>query len=102
MKIPAYVKKLMERSRYEFDFCKSHKDYSAGYTITIRKRSAYAHIDTLRKEVERLCKWANKAAGVETAIILDMPASTHHCNQAAIVTIFDPIMQKIEQYIPKS
>ena len=57
MKIPTYVKELMERSRYEFDFCKSHKDYSAGYTITIRKRSAYAHVDTLRKEVERLCKY---------------------------------------------
>lgn len=99
MKIPKYIQDLMERSRYEYDFFKSHENYAAGYTIKIRKHSAYAQIDTLRKEVERLCKWVNKVAGVETAFLLDMPTKTHHCNQVAVVTIFDPVMQHIEMYI---
>lgn len=100
MRIPQYVKELMERSRYEYDFCRSHENYSVGYTIKVRKHSAYAHVDTLRKECERLIKWANKAGGDGTAYILDIPAETHHVNQAAIVTIFDPVMQYIENYIP--
>ena len=101
MIIPKYVQELMGRRRYEYDFLRSHENYSAGYTIKLRKRSAYAQIDTLRKEVERLCKWANKVAGVETAFILDMPTKTHHVNQVAVVTIFDPVMQHIEKYISK-
>lgn len=101
MKIPKYVQDLMERSRYEFDFYTSRENYSAGYTIKIRKRSAYQQIDTFQREITQLVKWANKAAGIETAYILDMPTKNHYCNQVAVVTIFDPIMQKIEQYIPQ-
>jgi len=34
--------------------------------------------------------------------VLDMPKVTHHCNQVAVVTIYDPVMQMIEKYIPRN
>lgn len=101
MKVPKYVQDLMERSEYEFDRFTKHENYGAGYTIRIGKSTEYGYAETLRKEVERLCRWANRVAGVETAYILNVPAKTHYCKQWATVTIFDPVMQKIEQYIPE-
>ena len=100
MKIPKYVIGLMERSRYEFDFCTKHPNYGPGYTISIVKGTEYQQIDTLKQEVERLIKWANRAAGCETAYLLSIPSITHYRKQYAVVTIFDPVMQKIESYIP--
>lgn len=101
LKIPKYVDDLLSRSEFEFDFCKSNKDYAAGYTIRIRKRSAYQLVGTFNEEIERLVKWANRQVE-ETAYILEQPVKTHYCGQFAIVTIFDPIMQKIEHLIPKN
>lgn len=101
MKIPKYVQELMERSEYEFARMSNHENYAPGYTIAIQKRSEYAQVDTLRKEAERLCAWANRAAGIETAHVLYVPAKTHYCKQVAIVTIFDPVMQKLERFIPE-
>lgn len=100
--IPKYVQEIMERSRYEFDFYKGHEHYAVGYTIKIRKHSAYAHVATLKHEVERLMAWANRVAGMEISHVLDMPKVTHHYNQVAVVTIYDPVMQMIEKYIPKN
>ena len=97
--IPKYVKEMMQRSRYEFDSCTKSEQYAAGYTIRVRKATAYTNISTLRAEVERLCKWANRVSGCETAFVLDMPTKTHHCQQSAVLTIFDPVMQRIEKYI---
>ena len=102
MNIPKYVQDLMSRSRYEFDFCKIHENYAAGYTLRIKKSTPYTKIDTFKAELERLVKWAAKVAGCETAYILDMPRETHYCTQTATITIFDPIMQKIEKYIPNN
>lgn len=99
MKIPKYVIDLMARSHYEYDFCTKDPNYGVGYTISIQKSTEYKQIETLRAEVERLCKWANRAVP-ETAFLLYIPSETHYTKQIAIVTIFDPIMQRIEQYIP--
>lgn len=99
MNIPKYVQEMMERSQYEFDFYKSRQGYAAGYTIKIRKATAYTRIDTLKGEIERLCKWADKIGGEGTTVILDIPASTHYCSQAAVITIFDPVMQHLEKFI---
>ena len=99
MKIPKYVQNLMERSKYEFDCCTTNENYAVGYTIRIRKESPYTKIDTFKKEVGRLVTWANRTAGVDTAYILRIPEKTHYCNQTAIVTIFDPVMMKLEQFI---
>ena len=101
MTIPKYVQEILSRSKYEFDFCTNHPNYGAGYTIRIQKATPYTYAVTFNAEIERLCKWANRVAGVETAHILYMPQKTQHCRQFAVITIFDPIMQKIEQHIAK-
>lgn len=98
MKIPKYVQEIMERSEYDFRHT-SNPNYSVGYTIRINKHSEYAKVDTLRKEAERIVAWANRVAGENTAYILYTPEKTRYCKQAAVVTIFDPVMQKIEKYI---
>lgn len=104
MNIPKYVQDILARSKYEFNRCTDHEWYAPGYTIRISKATAYTYADTFRAEVERLVKWANRVTGVdglEIAFVLDVPTETHHRNQTAVVSIFDPVMQKIEQYIPQ-
>ncbi len=101
MKIPKYVQELMGRSCYEYYRCTNDPNYGVGYTIRISKRSEYGYVETLKDEVEQLVKWANRVAGVEIAYVLDVPTETHYRKQSAVVTIFDPVMQKIEQYIPR-
>lgn len=103
MTVPRYVQDLLSRSTYVYStspLMTENPNYAAGYTIRIEKNSEYAEAATLRNEVERLVRWANRVAGIETAHILSVPARTHHYKQGAVVTIFDPVMQKIEQYIP--
>ena len=99
MTIPKYVQEILSRSCYEFDRFTKHPDYGVGYTIRIKKATPYTYADTLRAEVERLCAWANRQACEGTAYILYTPTKNHHADQFAVVTIFDPIMQKIEQHI---
>lgn len=104
MKVPKYVQDILSRSKYEFYRCTDNEWYAPGYTIRISKSSDYGYAETLRAEVERLVKWANRVTGVdglEIAFILDVPTETHHRNQTAVVSIFDPVMHKIEQYIPQ-
>lgn len=104
VKIPKYVQEILSRSKYEFDRCTSHEWYAPGYTIRIEKATPYTYADTFRAEIERLVKWANRVTGVEgleIAFILSVPTKTHHRNQTAVVSIFDPVMHKIEQCIPQ-
>lgn len=100
--VPKYVQEILSRSKYEFDRCTGHEWYAPGYTIRIEKATPYTYADTFRAEIERLVKWANRVTGVEgleIAFILSVPAETHHRKQVAVVSIFDPVMQKIEKYI---
>lgn len=98
MIIPKYVQELMSRARFVLGAGE------AGYTIRIYKRTPYSKIPTLRAEVERLQKWVERMMpeddlGVPIMIINRIPTKTHYCDQYAVVTIFDPIMQKLEKYI---
>ena len=102
MIIPIYVQELMQRARYEYDRCAESENYGVGYTVAIRKATPYTKADTLRAEVERLCRWANRAAGVEIAHVLYTPGKTHYHEQSAVVTIFDPVMKHIEQFMPEN
>lgn len=102
--IPKYVQEILRRSKYEFDRCTGHEWYAPGYTIRIKKATPYTYADTFRAEIERLVKWVNRQTpsdGLDHAYILSVPTKTHHCDQVAVVTIFDPVMQKIEQFIPQ-
>lgn len=97
MKVPNYIINIMERAKYEYDSFKSSPDYAVGYTIKIRKSSAYTKAETFKAELEKLKKWIEKNSG--EMIIIDFPDKTHYTNQSAIITIFDPVMKHIEQYI---
>ena len=94
MKIPKYVIEIMQRSRFLLGY------YDPGYTIMINKRTAYTTVQTLDNECKRLVKWA-KRNGATLSEINKMPIKTHHYYQNAIVTITDPVMKQIEQYIPR-
>lgn len=103
MVIPKYVQELLSRSKFEFYRCTNHEYYAPGYTIRVCKSTPYTYADTLKAEVERLVKWANRVTGVdglEIAFVLETPSETHYRNQYAVISIFDPVMQKIEHLIP--
>ena len=104
MKIPNYIIALLNRSEYFYGDLGS-----AGYTLKIHKATPYTHMATLKSEVDRLIKWANKQfptyPEAPTAKLECGLGRTMYCDQSAIVTIYDPVMKHIEQYIhynPKS
>lgn len=99
---PKYVSELMGRSRYEYDKMVDDPNYAEGYTIAIPKRSDYEKAYTLRRDVQRLCDWVNRVAGVKTAFLLYAPQQTLYEEQTAIVTIFDPIMKLLEKFMPEN
>ena len=98
MKIPKYVQDLMERSHFYYGFKPGDDRCSPGYTIAIKKRSAYTMADTLAAEVQRLKNWVERQHGGE-CIIIRVPEKTTHGDQIAIVTIWDPVMQNVEKFI---
>ncbi len=98
MNIPKYVIDLMSRAKY--NYTSSGNNYAAGYTVDIAKYSHYETADTFCKEIDRLQKWVERQSG--EMIIISRPILTQHTfMQYATVTIFDPVMQKIEKYIEK-
>lgn len=100
MTIPKYVIELMRRAEYNYTQ-NSGKGYEVGYTIDIAKYSYYEYVETFKSEIERLKKWVERQSGGE-CIIINVPTKTSHKHmQYATVTIFDPVMQHIEQYIGK-
>lgn len=98
MNIPKYVQELMERSYFYYDFKTGDDRCGAGYTIAIKKRTAYTRADTLAAEAQRLKNWVERQTGGE-CIIIRTPTKTTHGDQIAIVTIWDPVMKHIEGYI---
>lgn len=99
MKIPKYVIELMNRAKYNYTLSGKNKNYSTGYTIEIKKYSHYETADTFRKEIDRLKKWVERQNGGEMIIINCPTYTVHKTMQYATVTIFDPVMKYIEQYI---
>lgn len=99
MKIPKYVIDLMSRAKYNYNYKKFNNNYEVGYTIDIAKYSHFQTVDTFSKEIDKLKKWVEKQKGGEM-IILQKPIKTKHKTmQYATVTIFDPVMKRIEKYI---
>lgn len=107
MNIPKYVREILERSEYEYSslFAKS-ENYAAGYTISIPKYSYMQTADTFRKDIERFCSWINREYrrryedDTQIAVVLCVPVKTKHkYMQYATVTIFDPMMKVLEEYI---
>ncbi len=96
MKIPKYVVDMMERSRFVLGIG------DPGYTIQIRKSTAYTKIDTFKSEVDRLIKWCNRIPHYEDIPIAKLNRienKTRYNWQYATVTIYDPLMKYLEKYI---
>ncbi len=97
LKVPKFAQEMMSRSRFDRSFRNPASE--PGYTILIRKSTPYARAATLRAECERLVAWAKR--NYADAEILECPKDTHYCNQVALVTITDPVMQKLEIFLPE-
>ena len=98
MVIPKYIKAMMGRAR----FTKGFGD--PGYTVETAKSTPYTTAETFKREVERLCAWAERQMprdefSIPTAVINNIPHKTHYCRQVAVVTIYDPVMQHLEKLI---
>lgn len=98
VKVPKFAQEMMSRAR--FDRLYTNPAAEPGYTIWIRKATPYTYADTLRAECERLVAWARR--NYADAAILECPRDTHHVNQAALVVITDPVMQRLEQFMPET
>lgn len=98
LKVPKFAQEMMGRARFDRTYTNPASD--PGYTIWIRKATPYTYASTLRDECERLVAWARR--NYADAYILECPEDTHHCNQAALVVITDPVMQKLEPFIPET
>ena len=95
--VPKFAQEMMSRAR--LDRLYTHPEADPGYTLWIRKATPYTYASTLRAECERLVVWAKR--NYADAAILECPSDTRHCNQAALVVITDPVMQKLERFIPE-
>ena len=102
MTIPKYVQELMGRAEYNFTLPGKNCNASVGYTVEIKKLSHYQTADAFRGEIARLKKWVERQPGGEMIIISCPVHTVHKTMQYATVTIFDPVMQEIEQYIPEN
>lgn len=101
IRIPKYIKEILERAQFSYE-----KDSIPGYTIKIEKKTPYTLATTLRDEAKKLVEWANREykriSNDETEIATlngyDWKTSYKY-KQYATVTIYDPIIRKIEKYI---
>lgn len=99
MIIPKYVEELMSRSAFVIG------GYDPGYTIAIEKKSDYSYVSTLMKEIKRLRNWVYKSGkypedfDAPPIVINKIPKQTFHHKQYAVVTIYDPLMKYLENYI---
>lgn len=100
MEVPKYIKEMMKRSRfyYDFDSVDNPSLCAVGYTILIPKVSIYSKVYTLKEEVERLKNWVERQSG-GTCHIVSVPEKTKYDIQYAIVTILDPVMNHLQKYI---
>ena len=98
MYVPKYVQELMGRATYAQEYG------DPGYTLEIRKSSPYAYASSLAAEIKRLENWARRRMpedGVPMITIDKIPEKTVLSQQHAVVTIYDPLMQSLEPYIPQ-
>ena len=96
MNVPKYIQNLMNRARYDYDT--EDPEYAVGYTIKIDKRTCYVKAETHQAEIEKLAEWVKRQGG--KIVVHYVPFSTRIGWQPAIVTIYDPVMQHLEKYIP--
>lgn len=98
-KVPQYIREILSRAGYEFDYLTTHPEFKQGFTLHIRKRTPYTSVRAFRREVEDFCYWADRTAHAPVSRIVHIPDTMRPCDQFAYVTILDPVMLQIEDYI---
>lgn len=108
MKVPKYISELLYGAKFVYDLndyvCRGegevcNKDkLSAGYTIAIRKYNTCGACEPFRKEIERFAAWVNRQNGGECHILYTPSVASRKHTQYAIVTVYDPVMQGVEQF----
>lgn len=106
MKIPKFVKEFLEwRAEWAIYSGIFRNGWDPTCTLFLHKRSYYCTVDTLKKDAERFCAWCNRQIPAlkdyPRAVILMCPAHTHHCDQYAVIRVYDPVLQQIEKFIPE-
>lgn len=100
MTIPKYIKEILNRSKYEYHLCTDNPNYAVGYTIKITKATPQTYAQTFSNEIFHLQSWVKKNFGDDTIyLLISPPTKTHYTEQFCVVTIFDPAMKLLEQYI---
>lgn len=92
IEVPKYVQELVKGFQYDYDV----KGAEPGYTIKLYKPSVYMKIPVFEEKVKKLIEWANRYYA--DARIDYVPSETHYVKQSITVTIFDPVMRRLEQY----
>jgi hypothetical protein len=109
MTVPKYVQELLSRSEWAVKTHWFPKECDPGYTILLHKRTAFALAHSLEREARSLKGWCDRQMKRldpnydpekhSVATIHSCPKTTHHHDQWAVVTIYDPVMKHLEPYI---
>ncbi len=95
MKIPNFVKDLLDRARYNYTL--TGNNYAVGYTVDISKRTEYQTADAFRAEIRRLENWVKRNNA--DCVVVSAPILTRYRTQTATVTIYDPVMKHLQPLI---
>ena len=95
MKIPKYIQEIMSRSEFDLEY--RNPSSMPGYTIRVHKATPYTRAATLRDECRRMLAWADRHYAYTE--LLMCPSDTHYHDQYALVTVTDPCMLYMEQYM---
>lgn len=97
IKFPKYIREILSRSK----MADPTESKEPGYGIAIYKRTSYAYARSLRQDCEKFINWANNEIphypDAPVALLEYAPSATHYRPQHAIVTVYDPLMLRIEQ-----
>lgn len=93
MKTPQYIITPLKRAEFYFG-----KDGVVGYSIKIHKHTIYEYADTLLHRCGKIITWCNKQIPGSAEMVF-CPKETHYRDQFAVITIYDPLMLHLEQFI---
>lgn len=93
MNTPQYVSNALKRAEFYFG-----KDGVVGYSIKIFKHTRMEYASTLRNRCSQIITWCNKQIPC-SAEMVSCPKETHYTEQFAVITIYDPMMLHLEQFI---
>lgn len=93
MNTPQYIITPLKRAEFYFG-----KDCVPGYSIKIHKHTIYEYANTLRNRCSQIITWCNKQIPGSAEMVC-CPKETHYRDQYAVITIYDPVMLHLEQFI---